>query len=270
MAVQLTFPAGSAFVAGGTGNVGTGVVRRLAEAGLDVAFTYRSHRDAAEALEGSLMDRGLRVRAVSMDTGEEASIHAALDSAEDFGGPIRTVACVTGAPVPFNRIADFSIDEVESFILADALADALAGYRVVHSVIPRLRSNGGGSITVATTIATQRVIEFDGISPLSKGALQALVRQVAAEEARHGIRCNDVAVGLVVDASMDEVASAATLLESPARERFEALVAQMRDLLRLGRPGSPAEAGDLFAFLASDQASFITGQRIALDGGITL
>lgn len=266
MAIQLTFPAGCAFVAGGTGNVGSGVVSRWAEAGLSVAFTYRSNQAAAEALEKSLTGRGLMARAVQMDATDEESIETALDVADDFGGPIRTVACTTGAAVPFNRIADFTIAEVESFVAADALAC----YRVIRSVIPRLRANGGGSLTVATTIATTRVIEFDGISPFSKGAVQALVRQIAAEEAENNIRCNDVAVGLIADASLEQIASAARLLDSPMRERFEALMTQMGRLVKLGRPGSPREAGDLFAFLASDQAAFITGQRIAIDGGISL
>ena len=266
MAIQLTFPAGCAFVAGGTGNVGSGVVSRWAEAGLHVAFTYRRNHVAAEALEKALVGRGLSARAVRMDTADEESIETALDLAEDFAGPIRTVACTTGAAVPFNRMADFTIGEVESFVAADALAC----YRVVHSVVPRLRAGGGGSITVATTIATARVIEFDGISPFSKGAVQALVRQIAAEEAGNNIRCNDVAVGLIADASLEQITSAARVLDSPMRERFEALMAQMRGLVKLGRPGSPREAGDLFAFLASDQAAFITGQRIAIDGGISL
>ena len=266
MTIHLTFPDGCAFVAGGTGNVGAGVVSRWAEAGLDVVFTYRSNREAAEALEKDLTGRGLTARAVRMDTADEASIDTALDLAEEFAGPLRTVACTTGAVVPFNRIADFTIAEVESFVSADALAC----YRVLHSVIPRLRANGGGSITVATTIATARVIEFDGVSPFSKGAVQALVRQIAAEEAEHNIRCNDVAIGLIADASLEQIASTARLLDSPTRERFEALMAQMRGLVKLGRPGSPREAGDLFAFLASDQAAFITGQRIAIDGGLSL
>ena len=266
MTIRLSFPAGSAFVAGGTGNVGAGVVRRLAQAGLDVTFTYRSNRAGAEALQQDLLRRQLNARAVPMDTADEISIDAALDLAEDYGGPLRTVACVMGAPVPFNRIADFAIEEVEAFVSADALAC----YRVVHAVVPRLRANGGGSITIATTIATARVIDYDGVSPFSKGALQALVQQVAAEEAEHGIRCNDVAIGLVVDASLEEVASVALLLDSPVRERFEALMTQMEGLLRLRRPASPDEAGNLFAFLASDQAAFITGQRVAIDGGITL
>ena len=121
-----------------------------------------------------------------------------------------------------------------------------------------------------TTIATGRVIAYDGLSAFSKGAVQALVRQIAAEEAENGIRCNDVAIGLVTDASADDMAAVRDALPSPTGERFGALISQLQSLLRLGRVGTPAEAGMLFAFLASEQAGFLTGQRVAIDGGITL
>jgi NAD(P)-dependent dehydrogenase (short-subunit alcohol dehydrogenase family) len=266
MPLQLTFPAGSAFVAGGTGNVGAGVVATFAEAGLLVTFTYRSNEAAATRLVRSLGDRGFEVMAVRMEMQEPESIDAALDEAEAFGGPLRTVACTSGAQVPFNRIADFDVGEVESYLAGDAGTY----YRLLHRVVPRLRANGGGSITVTTTIATQRVIAYDGLSAYSKGAVQALVRQIAAEEAEHGIRCNDVAIGLVTDASVDDMVAVMEALPSPTRERFGALISQLRGLLRLGRVGTPAEAGMLFAFLASEQAAFVTGQQVAIDGGISL
>lgn len=266
MGLELTFPEGVAFVAGGTGNVGTGVVRTLANAGLPVAFTFRSNEGKAAALERSLLERGLRVRALQMDMMATESIDAALDSAESFGGPLRTVACTSGAQVPFNKIADFSAEEVESFLAADALSF----FRLTHRVVPRLRCKGGGSITLTTTAAADRVISYDGISPFSKGAVRALVHQVAAEEAEHGIRCNDVAIGVIVDGSADDIDAYVETLPQPTKQRLGALLDQMRALVKLGRLGNSEDAGNLFAFLASEQASFITGQTVAIDGGITL
>jgi NAD(P)-dependent dehydrogenase (short-subunit alcohol dehydrogenase family) len=266
MALELTFPDGAAFVAGGTGNVGTGVVRTFARAGLAVTFTYRTAARKATDLERAAGALGGRVQAVSMDMADSASIDAALDAAEEFGGPLRTVACTSGAPVPFNRIADFGVEEIESFLAGDAMAY----YRLFHRVIPRLRSNGGGSITVTTTAAVDRVLSYDGISSFSKGAVRALVRQVAAEEAAHGIRCNDVAIGMIADGSPDDLAAFVEAMASPTKERLGALMEELGALIRMGRAGRPEEAGDLFAFLASQQASFITGQRVAIDGGMTL
>ena len=264
--MQLTFPDGGVLVAGGTGNVGTGVVQVLAEAGLPVAFTYRSSEEQARALEQSLVDAGHRAQAVQMDMGDVASIDAALEAAEAFGGPLRTVACATGAVVPFDRLADFPIADVEAFFDGDVLAY----YRLIHQAIPRLRASGGGSITVTSTIATERVIDWDGISSFSKGAVKAMIRQLAGEEGRHGIRCNDVGISVIIEISLEQALAGAALAPAPTGERMAELIGQLRDRVRLGRAGTPREAGNLFAFLASDQGAFITGQSISIDGGMTL
>jgi NAD(P)-dependent dehydrogenase (short-subunit alcohol dehydrogenase family) len=264
--VQLTFPEGGALVAGGTGNVGAGVARVLAQAGLPVVFTYRSREDEARRFERTLLDAGHRVKAVRMDMADIASIDAALDVAEAFGGPLRTLTCATGATVPFDRLVDFSIDEVEAFFAGDVLAY----YRLLHQAVPRLRAGGGGSVTVTTTIATSRVIDWDGISSFSKGAVEALIRQLAAEEARHGIRCNAVGISVIVEIPLADALAGASLAPPPVGERLGELLGQLNDRARLGRGGTPDEAGYLFAFLASDQAAFITGQRINIDGGMAL
>lgn len=263
--ITLTFREGAALVAGGTGSVGGGVVRRLVAAGLPVTFTYRGNEGAATRLVDELAAEGGRVRAVRMDAGDVGSIDAAIAAAEAFGGPLATVAWAVGATVPFDNLADFPIEEVAAFLEGDAMAC----YRFLHEVVPVLRRNGGGSITAATTIATQRVLAYDGISPFSKGAVQALLRQLAAEEARHGIRCNDVAIGMVFDLPLADVRAALEGAEGVQAERLQALTAQLDEWSRLGS-ARPTDAGDLFAFLASDQAAMLTGQRIAIDGGMTL
>jgi NAD(P)-dependent dehydrogenase (short-subunit alcohol dehydrogenase family) len=266
MTISLTFPDGCALVAGGSGNVGAGVTRRLAEAGVPVIFTYVSREARAEELAAQLRDEGLKVWARKMDMGDAASIEAAIEFAQAQGGPLRTLACTAGAWVPFNNIADFSIAEVEKFFSEDGMAY----YRLVNRAVPTLRANGGGSITLCTTLALARVIAFDGISPFSKGAVDALVRQIAWEEARHGIRCNAVPISMIVAEGKGNIEDMSTLLQGEQLERAQALMRQIYEAMRLPGPYSPEAAGDLFAFLASDQARYITGQRVSVDGGITL
>jgi NAD(P)-dependent dehydrogenase (short-subunit alcohol dehydrogenase family) len=267
MAIELTFPEGVALVAGGTGNVGAGVTRRLAEAGLPVVFTYRGNAARAEALADRLTGEGLKVWARQMDMTEADSIDAAIAFAEAQAGPLRTVACAAGAFVPFDNIADFSIATVEKFFHEDGMAN----YRLVNRVVPVMRGHGGGSITLCTTIGLSRVIGFDGISPFSKGAVDALIRQIAWEEARHGIRCNAVPISIVIpqDGTAD-FSGLAQLMQGDQLARAQALIGQIMGWLRLPGPYKPEAAGDLFAFLASDQARFITGQSVAIDGGATL
>ncbi|HEY3696123.1 SDR family NAD(P)-dependent oxidoreductase [Phenylobacterium sp.] len=265
MTIQLTFPEGCALVAGGAGSVGAGVTRTLAQAGLHVTFTYLSNSARAERLAEQMRDEGLDVRARQMDLRDAASIDAALAFAQANGGRLHTVACASGAPVPFDNLADFDIAAVEDFFSADGMAN----YRLVNRAVPVLRSGGGGSITLCTTIALYRVIAYDGISPFSKGAVEALVRQIAWEEARHGIRCNAVPISWV-ESETAHYDGQLESMPSPRRERVIALMTQIKEMLRMPGPARPDEAGALFAFLASDQARFITGQSIAIDGGATL
>ena len=266
MPIQLSFPKGCALVAGGAGNVGLGVTRRLAEAGLPVTFTYVGNETRAKSVEAVLQGEGLSVWACRMDMRDAASIDAAIEFAQDKGGRLHTVACASGARVPFENLADFDIETVERFFDADGMAY----YRLVNRAVPVLRAGGGGTITLCTTIALFRVIAFDGISPFSKGAVDALVRQIAWEEARNNIRCNAVPIGLVGAEPIEEVEAALDRLPEAVQPKVKAMFNLIKSMLRITRRTSPEAAGDLFAFLASDQAASLTGQSIALDHGATL
>jgi 3-oxoacyl-[acyl-carrier protein] reductase len=269
LAITLSYPKGGALVTGGTGCIGEGIVRRLCAAGLPLVFTYKSNADAARALEAELRAQGYDVFAQRMDMGDLQSIDSALARVVELFGRVHTVSCGSGEPVTLNRLMDFPPETVEQFLTRDALGY----YRVFNRSVAVLRRSGGGSITTCTTMAFRRVFDYDGISPLSKGSVEALVRQVASEEAVHGIRCNSVAIGWVLRESMDAfVARIPPRPTAPGNEQEYVvdMCHELVDVTRLGRMGAPHEAGDLFAFLASDQASYITGQSIGLDGGATL
>lgn len=269
MAIVLTYPAGGMLVTGGTGKVGQGVVRRLADAGVPLIFTYRKDSADAGALEVELRDAGHQVHAQQMDMSDMDSITKALDRVSSEYGSLHGVVCAGGPKFDFHRIMDVPVDEAERFVHNDALGV----FRVLHAATPILRSHGGGTITVCTTIATRRAFEFDGLSPLSKGSVDALIHHVAAEEAANGIRCNGVAIGWVESRTIEQVREH-TRPSGPnpttKAERVNALMEQMLRQARLGRPVTPSEAGDLFAFLASSEAKYLTGQIIALDAGALL
>jgi len=270
MAIVLTYPTGSALVIGGTGRVGRGVTMRLAEAGLPVVFTYRSSEAEALALECELRDRGLCAVARQMDLGDNDSIDDAIAFAEQWGGPLRTVASAHGAIVPFNRLADFTVEEVEGFFREDAL-----GYfRLVNRAVPVLRRNGGGSLTLCSTYALRRIVTFDGASAFSKGSVEAMVRQIAVEEVHARIRCNAVAIFFTTPDALEEVVAPLPPrwagADVPPERMLPELLHEVTGHARMGRLNKPDEAGNLYAFLASEQAAYITGQIIAIDGGAGL
>jgi 3-oxoacyl-[acyl-carrier protein] reductase len=269
MAIELTYPKGGMLVTG-TGNVGSGIVRVLAKAGVPLVITYRSNAAKAEALAGELRESGARIWTQPLDMSDEASIQAALDRVVTECGDIHGLACGAGTPIHFGKLMDIPAEAAEQMMNEDAL-----GYfRLFRAAVPMLRARGGGTITTCSTTATDRVVDYDGTSPMSKASVNALVRQVAAEEGKHGIRVNAVAIGWIEERTWEQILEqtppVAPQNPSSIEEYFAVILNQIKPWLRLGRAGRPEEAGNAFAFLASDQASFITGQIISVDGGMML
>lgn len=259
-------------MAGGTGSVGEGVVEGLARAGVPVLFTYlgsggRGSEAKAAALTARLSADGHRVRARRMDMRDPASIEAALDELEAWTGRVHTVITAAGAPVPFAKLADFTPEQVDAFMAGDALAY----FRLFRCGVQRMRRSGGGSIACTSTIDVGKLALNNGCSGMSKGAVESMIRHIAAEEASANIRANHVRICWVNDGSFaefDAQLEPASDKEPATYMEFAAGVVRSHMAgIRMQRPCRTREVGDVFAFLASDQASYLTGQCIKLDGG---
>ncbi|MFD9316209.1 SDR family NAD(P)-dependent oxidoreductase [Streptomyces sp. NPDC060053] len=244
---------GVAFVAGGTGGIGTAVVRTLAARGSAVVFTYRSRREAAEALaEGT---KGLAPLPLDL-TDETATARAVTATAEAYGG-IHTLVYASGPQVPMRHLSRVTPGEYR----AQLEADAVAFFHLVHPALPVLRRSRG-SIVAVTTVATRRFPVRDGLSSGAKAAVEAVARALAAEEGRYGVRVNCVAPGMLTDGN------AGRLIESGELDD-EALAVTRRNI-PLRRFGEAADIAEAVSFLASDRAGFITGQALGVDGGYSV
>jgi NAD(P)-dependent dehydrogenase (short-subunit alcohol dehydrogenase family) len=270
MALTLSYPAGGALIIGGTGRVGEGITRQMALASVPLVFTYGGRSEArAAALEAELRASGHDVTRQQLDFRNEAAIRHVIQSVADRHGRLHSLLCAGGPEVPFAKMADFKPEEIDRFFEYDALAH----FRLYREAVLAMRETGGGSITVCTTIANTRIIDYDGISAISKAAVESISKQIAAEEGPYGIRCNTVQISWTAPETMAE-----TLQHLPrpdkAPETYTEMMADMLnnhfDRSRLKRNSRPEEAGFLFAFLASDQAAYLTGQSLVFDGGITL
>ena len=252
---QSLFPAGAAVVIGGSGGIGRATCRALAAAGTDGALTWRSTAEAGRAAAAEVEAAGRRAAARALDLTDRAAVADFLArTAQDFGG-IHTLVLATGADISMTWVAEIDDDEWDRTVAGD-----LTGcYNVIKAAVPHLRASRG-SVVAMTSAALHRYAQKDVLSAVPKAAVEVLIKGVAREEGRAGVRANAIALG-VIDAGLFH------RLTERVDERF---LDAMKRNTALRRFGQAEEAADLAVFLASRKAGYITGQSVALDGGYSI
>ncbi|MCR6030111.1 SDR family oxidoreductase [Nocardioides sp. zg-579] len=237
-----------ALVTGGTGAIGSAVVRSLVSRGSHVAFTWRSDAAKAAALEAEL---GGQATGVRLDLTDPAAAVSAVAHVVEAHGGLDTLVYASGPFVPFKYVSQTSAREFADFLARDAGAF----FNVLEPALPHIREAKGSIVAVATT-ALSRVIVRDGLSAAPKGAIEGILRTLAVEEGRFGVRANLVGVG------MTSVGMATELLESGAFTEQQAVSG-----IPLRRFATAEDVAEAVAFLASAKAGFISGQTLNVDGG---
>ncbi|NCL74087.1 3-oxoacyl-[acyl-carrier-protein] reductase FabG [Rhodococcus sp. YH1] len=251
------FPStGCAVVFGATGGIGAATAGLLAERGCDVVLTYRSREADAEKLATSIRELGRNATALSCDVTDRESVAAVVDAALAEHGRIHTVVSAAGLVFRTRPLIEFTDDEFAGVIQTDVLGF----FNIAKATVPALRAGGGGSITALITTAVDRTVPTDALSATPKAAVAMMMRMLATEEAAHGIRANAVGPGVVEGGMVPPMRDA----DQVTRDLLELAVGQT-PLARLALPEEIAEA---IAFLASSKASYITGQRLMVDGGL--
>ena len=246
--------AGAALVTGGTGGIGAAICRMLAERGSDVAFTYRANRAGADALVAEIEAMGRGALALAADLTDETVASQIVSACTERFGGVHTLVHAAGP-----HVDQLHLSRVEpSRYRAQLEGEAVAFFNIVHPALPSLREHHG-SIVAVTTAATRRYPVRDGLSSGTKGAVEAVVRALAAEEGRFGVRANCVGPGMLTDGM------AARLMDSGDLDDA-ALEVTMRNI-PLRRFGDAVDIAEAVCFLASDRADFISGQLLDVDGG---
>lgn len=247
------FPSGAALVVGGSGGIGQACCERLAVHGANVALTYRNNRAAAEHALGLVTAAGRKGHAASVDLVDAAAVKQVVDEVAEQFGALHTVVFAMGGDISMSMVSEIDPEEWYRTIEGD-----LNGFfHVVRAAIPHLRQAGGGAIVAMTSAGLMRHPPRDILSTAPKAGIEALVRGIAREEGRYGIRANSIALG-VIDAG---------LFHRLAERLPDGFVDAMKRNTALRRFGSAREAADLAVFLSSSVSTFITGQSIAIDGG---
>jgi 3-oxoacyl-[acyl-carrier protein] reductase len=265
--VALTFPPGAALVAG-SGNIGAAVTRRLALAGVPVMFTYQKNAQRAQALQQEITGQGGDACALQLDFEDAVAVQRVVVQTAARHGRLHTVVYCSGPNIPFLRVRDMPAETLAYHFRADTLGC----FRLFQHAIPVLEAGGGGSLTACVSMASHRALETDGLSAIPKAAVESLVRQIAAEEAGNRIRANAVPIGWVggFAHSFQEARAYTAAMSGPEAPATRALMERIMSWIRMGRPGTGEEAANIVAFLASEQASYVTGCLLPADGGAIL
>jgi 3-oxoacyl-[acyl-carrier protein] reductase len=241
----------SVLVTGGTAGIGKGIAAAFAGAGARVAISGRdADRGAAAAAE--LQSTGAEVVYVQGDVASSAGAEGMVtDVVERFGG--LDVVCANAGIFPSSTLEEMTEDEIDAIFATNVKGTML----VVKAAIPALGDSGHGRVILTSSI-TGPITGFPGWSHYgaTKAAQLGFLRTVAIELAKRRITVNAVMPGNVVTEGLDE-------LGDEYRRTMEASIP-------VGHLGTVADIGNAALFLATDEAGFITGQTIVVDGGQTL
>jgi len=237
-------------VTGGSRGIGRGLVHCLASNGYAVALTYHSRRDLAASIVEQLKADGHKALSIQMVAEERNSVVKALEVVRDHWGTVDILVnnAAIAQEIPFDIITDQDWDHMMAINLRGPFICA-------QECLPDMIECGWGRIINVTSIGGQ----WGGFNQVhyaaSKAGLINFTRSLAKLYSEKGITTNAVAVGLVeTDMSAAELATEAGQRKAKAIPR--------------GRLGTVQDIADTVAFLVSDQADYITGQTINLNGGM--
>ncbi|ORA22907.1 SDR family NAD(P)-dependent oxidoreductase [Mycobacterium aquaticum] len=240
-------------VTGAATGIGRAVAWRMAHEGACVAV-LDINGDQLEITRKGIEARGAKSHAITADVSVADQVRAAVQQVEIHLGPIDVLVSNAGVPI-VGAIADLSLDEWDRTFAINTRST----FVVVQAVLSGMRKRRRGVISI--TASSAALVGEVGSAPYapSKAALVNFAKQVAVENAHLGIRCNSVCPGWV-DTPFNDPSFAND------DERRETVQRQVP----MGREGTPDELAAAIAFACSDDASYMTGHTLVVDGGLTL
>lgn len=255
----MTLPLANKFalITGASHGIGKATALAFADAGANVAFTYRGADQGAHEVVRRIEDRGRKAFMVHAELLEvEDCKRIATETINVFGQIDILVNNAGGGQYSAGGLADLSLESWENGLNLNLRAPLLTSQIVARQMIAL---GTGGSIINISSVHSSRVWFNSAAYGVAKAGLNRLTKSMAVEWARHGIRANAIAPGYINTAETPE--------EQAGYAAGDNLAAP---LITMGRTARPSEIAGICVFLASDAASYVTGQTIYADGGALL
>jgi NAD(P)-dependent dehydrogenase (short-subunit alcohol dehydrogenase family) len=254
---DLDFTGSTVLVIGAGGGIGSVVAERFAAAGALVVAAARKADGPVRELVDRIGAAGGSAHALAMDVTDESSVREGVAAAAGYSGRIDAMANLAGvfrAPAP---IVEMSIKDWNKTIAVNLTATLLC---MKHTLAQMIDQQGPGAIVnTASSLGVASNRENLGPYVASKAGVHVLTQTAAIEVARYGIRVNSVSPGVT-----------ATTMSLRAGETDADRTARVQGGIPLGRVADPGEVANAVLWLASDQASYVTGHDLMVDGGQVL
>jgi acetoacetyl-CoA reductase len=238
-----------ALVTGGMGGLGTAICRRLHDAGFKVAATYSPHNASPEGWLSAERDEGYRFKAYKVDVAEYADAEWMMQRLlADMG---RLDVLVNNAGITRDRsLAKMTLDDWNAVIRTDL--DSV--FNMTRQAVEPMMAQGWGRIINISSVNGQKGAFGQANYAAAKAGMHGFTKAAALELARHGITVNTVSPGYLRTKMVEQVPE-------------DVMKNRILPQIPVGRLGEPAEVAALVAYLSSDEAAFVTGANIAINGG---
>ncbi len=234
-----------AIVTGGSRGIGAAIVRRLAADGAAVAFTFANSKEKAEAIAGDIEAAGGKALAIHADSADAIAVQQAIDQAARHFGAIDILVNNAGILL-LNSLEAFPLEDFDRMFAVNVRA-VFAGTQAAA----RHMHDGGRIINIGSVVAERSGFPTSAVYSMTKGAVAAMTRGLARDLGPRGITVNTIQPG----------PTATDMNADPHSNDM------LKGLIALGRLGEDREIASFAAYLASPEASFITGASLTIDGG---
>ena len=254
--IDSNFQKGCVLIVGGSGGIGSLCAQEFARSNAKVAITYYKNEQAAIDIENEI---NADVKIYQLDNSNAESVEETFKEVIKDYGSINTLVNAAGFDIPQKFISDIDIDLWQGVINSD-----INGFfNLIKSGLPYLRESKG-SIVFISSAGLFKYPPGDILSVAPKATIEHVLKGIAKEEGKNGIRANSIALG-VIDTGIFH-----RLREENNTFFDDAWHEAVMNTLAIKRFGFPKEVADTAVFLASSKAGYITGHCIPVDGGYHL